>query len=216
MSLREDRWPKLRRIAGISPNVRLNSISRSPLVKSVTCGSNRSDPTMSLVDCQFREVGGELTMGLLIGAGILSVCILVTWLILRRPVRQIVEDVHVERARDSVPPAARMAGSPIHLGPEPIRPVEGQRWEDAQWQDEVLWARPSDSPFAGAGLRRVRARSVRPVSRAQARDGALRVSQGELDVRGQADRRGAPDEAVGRNQRFEAVVVPQPHPRRVG
>ena len=48
------------------------------------------------VDCQFREVGGEMTMALLIGAGILSVCILVTWLILRRPVRQIVEDVRVE------------------------------------------------------------------------------------------------------------------------
>ena len=25
-----------------------------------------------------------------------------------------------------------------------------------------------------------------------------------------------PDEAIGHNQRFEAVVVSQPHPRRVG
>ena len=74
-----------------------------------------------LVECHFRDVGGEMTMALLIGAGILSVCFLVTWLILRRPVRQIVEDVRGRERPRSLPPAPRMAGSPIYLGPEPFR-----------------------------------------------------------------------------------------------
>ncbi len=60
-----------------------------------------------LVECHFRDVGGEMTMALLIGAGILSVCFLVTWLILRRPVRQIVEDGAACRE----PPAAVLSTS---------------------------------------------------------------------------------------------------------
>ena len=46
-----------------------------------------------------RESGGGSTMGLLIAAGILSLCFLATWAVLRRPVRQIVEDARVEHAR---------------------------------------------------------------------------------------------------------------------
>ena len=57
-------------------------------------------------------------MRLLIGAGILLVCLLVAWMVLRRPLRQIVEDVHVDHARAVISPAARVAGSPVHLGPQ--------------------------------------------------------------------------------------------------
>ncbi len=38
-------------------------------------------------------------MGVLIGSGILILCVVVGWIVLRRPVRQIFEDVHVDHAR---------------------------------------------------------------------------------------------------------------------
>ena len=79
-----------------------------------------------------------------------------------------------------------------------------------------MGARSSDSPLAGARLRRIRGRYLRPVSGAQACDRPLRVSKGIWCADGKRIDEVRPFEAVGRNQRFEAIVVPEPHPRRVG
>ena len=58
------------------------------------------------------------------------------------PLRQFVEDLHVDQARELVPPAARVAGGPVPRRPwAGSIPSSGSRWEEAHWHDEVLWAR---------------------------------------------------------------------------
>jgi len=156
-------------------------------------------------------------MALLIGAGILSVCFLVTWLILRRPVRQIVEDVRVESARALFHQRREWLEARFITALSLAEPVEGERWEEAQWQDEVLWARDRQThhllalvcvefepePF-----------DLSPVPRHAT--ALFEFRRGNWCADGKRIDEVRPYEAVGRNQRFEAIVVPQPHPRRVG
>ena len=39
-------------------------------------------------------------MGLVIGLSMIPVCLLAMWLIMRRPVRQFTEELHLDRARE--------------------------------------------------------------------------------------------------------------------
>jgi hypothetical protein len=80
-------------------------------------------------------------MGLLIAAGILLFCFIATWLVLRRPVRQIVEDVRVERARALFHRNREHLEARFISTLEKDDPDEGERWQAAHWDDEVLWAR---------------------------------------------------------------------------
>ena len=96
-------------------------------------------------------------------------------------------------------------------------PAEGQRWEAAQWHDEVLWARDRQTRYLLALV------CVHfdpgPFDEFPGRRHATAVFEfrkGHWCVEGKSLDEMRPDEAVGRNQRFEAVVVTQPHPRRVG
>ena len=88
--------------------------------------------------------------------------------------------------------------------------------EDAQWQDEVVWRTIARLTICS----RSSASNSRPIRstclRCPACDRALRVSQGAWCADGKRIDEVRPFEAVGRNQRFEAIVVPEPHPRRVG
>ena len=80
-------------------------------------------------------------MGLLIAAGILSLCFLATWAVLRRPVRQIVEDVRVEHARTLFHRNRERLEARFVSTIERMDPDEVERFESAHWDDEVLWAR---------------------------------------------------------------------------
>jgi hypothetical protein len=80
-------------------------------------------------------------MGLLIAAGILSLCFLATWAVLRRPVRQIVEDVRVEHARALFHRNRERLEARFVSSIEQIDPEEVEHWERAHWDDGVLWAR---------------------------------------------------------------------------
>jgi hypothetical protein len=62
-------------------------------------------------------------------------------MLLRRPVRQFAEEIHVDHARELFRQQrewleARFVGSLSR-----INPAEAQRWDDAHWHDAVLWAR---------------------------------------------------------------------------
>lgn len=155
-------------------------------------------------------------MGLLIWAGILPVCVVSAWLIFRRPLRQIVEDVHVERARELFHQQRELLEARFVTALGRLDPAEGQRWESAQWHDEILWARDRQTrrllalvcvhfepaPFELLSMPR------HATALFEFRKGGWHVDGKRLDeVR--------PDEAIGRNQRFEAVAVTPPHPRRV-
>jgi hypothetical protein len=80
-------------------------------------------------------------MGLLIAAGVLSLCFLATWALLRRPVRQIVEDVCVEHARALFHRNRERLEARFVSAVEQIDPDEAERFESAHWDDDVLWAR---------------------------------------------------------------------------
>lgn len=72
-------------------------------------------------------------------------CLTAAWLILRRPFREICEEIHFEKARDRFRGQrerleARFVGLAGRLDPA----AEG-RWEEARWHDEVCWARDRKS-----------------------------------------------------------------------
>jgi hypothetical protein len=156
-------------------------------------------------------------MGPLIGFGILSVCIFVAWMVLRRPFRQIVEEVHVDHARTLFHQQREWLEARFISALTKSDPAEGQRWEAAQWHDEVIWARDRQTRFLLALV------CVHfdpgPFDEFPGRRHATALFEfrkGQWCVEGKSLDETRPDEAIGRDQRFEEVVVTQPHPRRVG
>jgi hypothetical protein len=155
-------------------------------------------------------------MALLIGGGILSVCFLITWLIVRQPVRKIVDDVRVESARALFHQRREWLEARFITALSQSEPVEAERWEDAQWQDEVLWARDRQTHHVLALVCvefEVEPFDLSPMARHATVIFEFRAGHWCADGKRMDEVR--PFEAVGRNPRLEAIVVPQPHPRRV-
>jgi hypothetical protein len=156
-------------------------------------------------------------MGYLIGAGILAVCLLAAWLILRRPLRQIVEDVHVDHARLLFRQHREWLEARFITVLCESDPALGERWDSAHWHDDVLWARDRQT-------RRLLALvcvhfDPGPFEFHHANRHATAVFEfhnGQWWVEGKRFDEVRPDEAVGKGQRYEAVVLSEPHPRRVG
>jgi hypothetical protein len=156
-------------------------------------------------------------MGLLIGSGILSLCVLVGWMVLRRPLRQIVEDVHVDHARALFHQRREWLEARFISALANVDPSEGQRWEGAQWHDEVIWARDRQSRYLLALV--CIHFDPEPFDEFTGRRHATALFEfrkGQWHAEGKSLDETRPDEAVGRDQRFEEIVVTQPHPRRVG
>jgi hypothetical protein len=155
-------------------------------------------------------------MGLLIGAGILSVCSLVAWFVLRRPL-QMVEDVRVDHARTLFHQQREWLEARFISALNRANPSEGQRWESAQWDDEIVWARDRQTRHLLA-LVCVRF-ELGPFDLLTAQRHATALFEfrkGHWCVDGKRLDEVRPDEAVGRNQPFEALVVTAPNSRRVG
>ncbi len=74
-------------------------------------------------------------------AGLLPVCGLSGWLVIRQPVRSLME------ARDTLRARGQFRHQREHLEADFLNrlrrldPIEAARWDDARWGDEVLWAR---------------------------------------------------------------------------
>ncbi|MDG3004174.1 hypothetical protein [Paludisphaera mucosa] len=156
-------------------------------------------------------------MAWLIGAGVLPVCIFAAWCILHRPLRIFFEDLHVDQARLAFRRRRERLEAEFVASLGRFDRDEGLRWDDAQWHDEVLWARDRQTrrflalvcvhfepdPFETPQVRR-HATAVFEFHKGRWRAEGKRLDQ----VR--------PDEAVGRNRRYEPVAVVHPNPRRVG
>lgn len=156
-------------------------------------------------------------MGLLIGAGILLGCGVAAWAILKRPVRQLLEEVHVEQARASFHQRREWLEARFISALLQVDPAEGQRWENAQWHDEVTWARDRRSRYllALVGVHFEPGTFDLPAITKHA-TAVFEYRRGRWCVEGRRLDEMRPDEAIGRNQRFEAVIVTRPDPRRVG
>ncbi|WP_422930757.1 hypothetical protein [Singulisphaera sp. PoT] len=154
-------------------------------------------------------------MALIIWGGILPACLIAAWFIIRRPARQFAEEMHVDHARDLFRLQrewleARFLGA---LGK--IDPEERNRWEDASWQNEVLWARDRQTRRLLALIAvRFESDPFDDLTDSHPRHATalFEFRKGRWVAEGKRIDETRPDEAVLRNQRFEPVVV---HPRRV-
>jgi len=156
-------------------------------------------------------------MGWLIGVGVLPICILVAWCVLHRPLRLFFEDFHVDQARDLFRSQRERLEARFVTSLASFDYDEGRRWDDAHWHDEVLWARDRKTRYLLALV----CVHFDPdlFDMVQTRRHATAVFEfrkGRWYAEGKRLDQVRPDEAVGRNRRFEPVAVVHPNPRRVG
>jgi hypothetical protein len=155
-------------------------------------------------------------MEFLILAGILPVCLIAIWLILKRPIRLFVEDLHVDTAREQFRLQRERLEARFVSALAKLDASEGLRWEEANWHDEIFWARDRQTRnlLALVGVHF----DLDPFDEIPTRRLATAVFEfrkGEWRGEGKRLDEVWPDEAVGRNQRYEAVIVSQSQPRRV-
>lgn len=84
-------------------------------------------------------------MGWIIWGVILPSCLVAAWLIVRRPLRQVVEEMHVDQARLLFRQRREWLEARFLDALGAIDPIERLRWEGARWHDEVHWARDSQT-----------------------------------------------------------------------
>ena len=164
---------------------------------------------------EFQGQAGDNTMGSLIWLVVLPACLVAAGLIVRRPVRLLAEEIHVDHARDLFRLQREWLEARFLTALSKVDSAEGLRWEEARWHDEILWARDrqtrrllaligvhfDSSPFeiAGEGVPR------HATALFEFRKGCWFAEGKRLDEI-------HPDEAMRRNQRFERVVT-QPRQR---
>jgi len=147
-------------------------------------------------------------MGLLIGAGILFVGISVTSLILRRPIRHIVEDMHVDHARVLFHQQREWLEARFMSVLNHADPAEGERWESAHWHDDVMWARDRQTRHLLALVCVHFEAGPFELSSAPRHATVLfEFRKGHWCAEGKRLDETRPHEAIGRNQRFEPVVL---------
>ncbi|WP_337173070.1 hypothetical protein [Paludisphaera sp.] len=156
-------------------------------------------------------------MGWLIGAGVLPLCVFAAWCILRRPLRVFLEDLHVDQARDSFRRRRERLEAEFITSLGRFDREEGMRWDDARWHDDVVWARDRQTRcfLALVGVHFDPAPYEAPRERRHA-TAVFEYDKGRWRADGKRLDQIRPDEAVGRNRRFEPVAASHPKPRPVG
>ena len=163
------------------------------------------------------NVAGICSMELLILVGILPICLILAWFILRQPFRLFFEELNLDTAREQFRAQRERLEARFVTALGVLDVSEGFRWEEAHWHNEVFWARDRQTrhllalvgvhfdldPFDEIPTRRL-ATAVFEFRKGQWRAEGKRLDE----VR--------PDEAVGRNQRFEPVIMTQQQSRRLG
>jgi hypothetical protein len=148
---------------------------------------------------------------------VVPACLVAAWLILRRPVRRLTEDLHAERARASFRQQREWLEARFLGALDKIDPIERLRWEDAHWHDEVLWARDRQTrillALIGVHFDDPTASSYEDFGDVKPRHSTalFEFRKGRWLAEGKRLDEVRPDEAVLRGHRFEPVV---PHPRR--
>jgi hypothetical protein len=150
-------------------------------------------------------------MSLLIWGGVLPLCLIVAVFILRKPLRLFLEDLHVDQARESFHHQREWLEARFVTVLGRIDSAEGQRWEDAKWQDEVLWARDRQTRcFLALVCVNL---ETNPFESGRHATAVFDYRKGRWHAEGKRLYEIRPDEAVGRNRRFEPVVIVH-HPTR--
>ena len=74
-------------------------------------------------------------------AALIPVCFAIGWLIARRPVREAFEDRNLDRARDQFRLQREGLEARFLSALARLDPIEKLRWDEADWRNEVVWAR---------------------------------------------------------------------------
>ncbi len=152
-------------------------------------------------------------MNWLIWAGILPLCLVVGLLVLLKPLRLFLEDLHVDQARETFHRRREWLEARFVTVLEQSDPTEAQRWEDARWDDGVVWARDRQTrrflALVCVDLDRD------PPGKATLATAVFEYRKRRWHAEGKRLNQIRPDEAVGRNRRFEPVVIVHPNARRI-
>jgi hypothetical protein len=84
-------------------------------------------------------------MGWIIWGVVLPTCLTAAWLIVRKPLRQVVEELHVDQARLLFRQQREWLEARFLKAMGKVDPIERLRWEDAHWHDEIHWARDNQT-----------------------------------------------------------------------
>lgn len=157
--------------------------------------------------------GGSI-MRSLFWASVLPACLVAFWMLLRRPVRQLTEELHVDHARELFRQRREWLEARFVRTLTKVDSAEGQRWDDAHWHNGVLWARDRQTRRL---LALIEVHFDPPPFELES-DGEPRHAtalfefrKGQWHAEGKRLNEISPDEAVLRNRRFEPVA---PHYRR--
>lgn len=154
-------------------------------------------------------------MGWVILTGVLLICLTGAWLVLRHPVRQVLEEVHFDRARILFAHEREWLEARFLTALAKVDPLEAARWDDAHWQDEIVWAREHKSRrlLALIGVRFDSDLLFDPADEPPRHATAVfEFRKGHWRAEGKRLDEVQPDEAFLRLYRLEPIV---PHPRRV-
>jgi hypothetical protein len=80
-------------------------------------------------------------MGWIIWGIVLPSCVVAAWLIVRKPLRQVVEELSVDQARLLFHQQREWLEARFLTALGRLDPIERLRWENARWSDLVHWAR---------------------------------------------------------------------------
>lgn len=77
----------------------------------------------------------------LIAGMLLPLSMMLAYLILRRPIREICEEIGFEKARQRFRQQRERLEARFLTALDRLDPEEHEHWEDADWRDEIAWAR---------------------------------------------------------------------------
>jgi hypothetical protein len=147
-----------------------------------------------------------------IWSGVLAACVVAAWLILRRPVRHVLEDLNIDGARDQFRRRREWLEAQFLGALAKADPIERLRWEEAHWHDEIVWARDRQTRRLLALVAvHFEAESIPEIPGYPPRHATalFEYRKGHWHADGKRLDEIRPDEAFLRLQRFEPVVLPQ-------
>jgi hypothetical protein len=87
----------------------------------------------------------ETTMGWIIWGLVLPSCLVAAWLIVRNPLRLVLEELWVDQARLGFRQHREWLEADFLTALGRVDPIERLRWENARWHDQVHWARDNQT-----------------------------------------------------------------------
>ena len=144
-------------------------------------------------------------------AALVPLCLAGAWMVVRRPLRDALEDLGVDRARDQFRLQREGLEARFLAVLGRIEPEEKLRWDEAHWRDEIVWARDRRSRrlLALVGVTfDVEPFGTYPEPPPRHATALFEYRKGRWHAEAKRLDEIRPDEAFIRNQRFEPVVLP--------